>query len=100
MVPKFKSFWTKLRNFLSNTVDEAKDMITALAKPFVNVSSSAARIALKNNYRMRVLDDSFHASKDPVFMSFDVHFYQARSSVYRNDLIQRYDRHFQFARVR
>jgi hypothetical protein len=97
MVPKFKSFWAKLRNFRNNTVDEAKDMITPLAKPFVNLSSSAARIALKNNYRMRVLDDSFHASKDPVFMSFDVHFYQARSSIYRNDLIQRYERYFQFA---
>jgi hypothetical protein len=73
-------------------------MITALTKPFVNVSSSGARIALKNNYRMRILDDSFHASKDPVFMSFDVHFDQARFSVYRNDLIQGYERHFQFVR--
>ena len=98
MVPKFKSFWTKLRNFLNNAVDEAKDMITALTKPFVNVSSSGAGIALKNYYRMRVLDDSFHASKDPVFMSFDVNFYQARPSVHRNNLIQCYERHFQFAR--
>src|ERR1700676_3206339 len=98
MVPKFKSFWTKLRNFLNNAVDEAEDMITALTKPFVNVSSRGARIALKNNYRMRVLDDSFHVSKDPVFMTFDVYFYQTCCSVHGNDPVQSDQWHFQFAR--
>jgi hypothetical protein len=65
MFPKFESFWTKLRNFLNNAVDEAKDMITALTKPFVNVSSSGARITLKNNYRMRILDGLFPCLERP-----------------------------------
>src|ERR1700730_15289453 len=98
MVAKFKSFWAKLRNFLNHAADEAEEPVTALTKPLVNFSASSARIALKNDYRMRVLKDSFHTSKNSIFMPFDVYFYQTCCSVHGNDSIQSDQWHFQFAR--